>query len=182
MLEAADPAPVKIFAGVILTREPDVDQELRRVLQARWGELDAAFGPLPFELTDYYEAEMGTGLQRLFLAFEPLQLPDSITELKIAANQVEAAFLKPDGHRTVNVDVGYIDFHKVVLASTKPGPAKIYLRQGIWADMTLRYTHGQFEPFPWTFPDFADGRYDTFFAHIRTLYKTALRQDARTVR
>jgi len=178
MLELTAAGPVKIFAGVILKPDTDPASRLLETLQQAWGAVDAVYGPVPFDATDYYKTEMGSGLQRLFAAFEPLAPPEDLPSWKLRANAIEAESADADGRRCVNIDVGYLDFHKVVLASTKEGPAKVYLGRGIWADMTLRYAHGRFEPFPWTFPDFADGRYDAFFAHVRTLYKACLRHAA----
>jgi hypothetical protein len=171
--------PVKRFAGLILEPDPVLFARVSAALAAAWGRVDAAFGPVAFDATDYYEPEMGRGLERRFVAFEPAAPPEALPEWKHRAIAVEAEFAGPTGRR-VNIDVGYLDLHKVVLASTKEGPTKVYLGRGIWADMTLRYARGRFQPFPWTFPDFADGRYDAFFADLRRAYKAALRSSPGT--
>ena len=177
MLELREAAPVKAFAGLILSPGPDLALRTFEAMRAIWGPIDAAHGPVPFDLTDYYEAEMGPGLERLFAGFERLISPADLPEWKHRANAIEAEFAGAGGRRRVNIDVGYLDFHKLVLASTKEGPTKIYLDRGIWADMTLRYAGGRFEAFPWTFPDFADGRYDAFFLALRNRYRNARRAD-----
>ena len=41
---------------------------------------------------------------------------------------------------------------------------------GIYADLVARYAQGRYQSFPWTFPDFKDGRYDTELASLRGLY------------
>jgi hypothetical protein len=72
-----------------------------------------------------------------------------------------------EGNRSINLDCGYIDHHKIVLASTKAAGHKIYLDSGIYADIAARYTNGSYEPLPWSFPDFKDRRYGSEFQRMR---------------
>jgi hypothetical protein len=129
---------------------------------------------IPFEVTDYYQDEMGWGIQRIFLSFQRLIDPAGLADIKIDTNRIEDE-LAVDGRRKVNLDPGYMDVCKVVLASAKYNGQKIYLEKGIYADPTLHYQKGHFEPYPWSFPDFKDGRYESVFLRIRELYKVARR-------
>jgi hypothetical protein len=88
---------------------------------------------------------------------------------KIACIAIESA-LSQYAKRRVNLDIGYLDHNKLVLASVKSAGQKIYLREGIYADLVARYAEGRYQPFPWTFPDFEDGRYDTELHTLRELY------------
>ena len=76
----------------------------------------------------------------------------------------------------MNIDCGYIDYDKVVLASAKYNGNKIYLDYGIWADLTLFFEKGKFYPYPWSFPDFRSGMYDAVFVEMRTRYKLQRRE------
>ncbi len=172
MLELKKPRSVKLFAGVLLAESASWTEVVPRMV-SRWGERDLASDPFPFDFTDYYEAEMGPGLQRRFLAFSPLIRPEHLPRLKLQSNELEAELMK-EGKRTVNLDVGYLDLHKIVLASTKEGPHRIYLGAGIWADMALRYRNRRFEPLSWTFMDFKAGIYNSLFMEMRARYKRQL--------
>jgi len=176
MLKLQKPSPIKLFAGILLAKSAPWEQTLS-LLEKQWGSSDFIAAPLPFDFTNYYEPEMGRDLQRQFVSFGPLARAEDLPRYKLEANEIEVALLV-DNRRTVNIDVGYLDVHKIVLASTKEGPRRVYLGQGIWADLTLHYRKGAFHPFPWTFMDFKAGIYDATLLRMRELYKAQLHQCA----
>src|SRR5690606_861081 len=147
-----------------------------------WRSLEEAFGPIDykgdfaaFDFTDYYRDEFGEGLQRGFVSFRGLGLPDRLPDLKHAAARLETAW-SAGGKRVYNFDIGYMDPDKVVLASSKRAPAKLYLGDGVYGDLLLQYGKGRFEPMPWAFPDFQDGRYGKSLLVIRDKLKSEMRR------
>jgi hypothetical protein len=168
-MRPSEPDHVKLFVGVLYSDESLLERATG-LLSEQFGPLDYRSEPMPFEVTDYYQDEMGGPIQRIFLSFEELMDPGRLAEIKIKTNEIEEA-LAVDGLRKVNLDCGYMDVCKVVLASAKYNGQKIYLGQGIYADPTLRYEKGHFSPFPWSFPDFKTGQYERIFLRIRELYK-----------
>jgi hypothetical protein len=144
-------------------RPPD---EIFRSLEEVFGPVDYKGEFHPFDTTDYYAAEFGGDLWRGFASFRGLAAPDSLSGLKHRAAGLETAWSR-DGRRTWNVDVGYMDADKVVLASFKRGPLKLYVGNGVYADLLLKYAKGRFEPMPWSFADFKDGRYSRSLLAIR---------------
>lgn len=169
MLQLEDVAPVKIIVAALWNNDADWRQAVG-LLSEHWGHVDEQHSACKFSATDYYQPEMGKSIQRQLLAFENLTDPAALPDLKLTTNQLEEDFSR-GGSRTVNLDVGYLDLHKLVLASTKEGPQKIYMGKGIWADLTLLYRKGGFHPLPWTFPDFSDHLYDNFLLRTRARYK-----------
>ncbi|MBN1895745.1 DUF4416 family protein [bacterium] len=168
------PIPVKLFSGILYT-DPACLEKAVGILSSSFGPVDFTSRDFPFDRTDYYRSEMGSPIYRRFVSFEPLILPDEIARIKIVCNGIEAE-LAADGRRRVNLDPGYMDFDKVVLASAKYNGDKIYLRDGIWGDLTLRYTFKHFEPYPWSFPDFKSGAYLEVFGAVRRIYKKQMKQ------
>jgi hypothetical protein len=174
MAEPQLPDPVKLFVAALWADDTALAEAVR-LLEERWGACDFTGPDHPFDRTDYYAGEMGPELQRRLLAFAQLVPPESLVEAKLFCNEIEDR-LRGTGGRRVNLDVGYLDHNKIVLASAKPAGQKIHLGRGIHADLVGRYAHGRYEPFPWTFPDFRDGRYDPELGELRRRYLEQLRE------
>lgn len=176
--QAAD--PVKLIAAVLWSGAQELAHALAS-MQAIWGEFDYTGPDHPFDVTKYYEPEMGEDIKRRILSFARLTAPESIREAKLTCNELEHR-LSGGQSRRVNLDIGYLDHNKIVLASAKYAGQKIHLGDGIYADLVGRYRHGRYQPFEWTFPDFRDGRYDKELAEIRRIYLEQLRAFKRAVR
>jgi hypothetical protein len=166
--------PVKFLSAVLYAEGFDVEGRLFPALEHIFGEMDFKGNPHRFGGTDYYRDEMGAGLERLIVSFSPLGRPPEIVEKKLAVLSLEERF-EEGGCRRANIDPGYMDYFKIVLASFKEGPQKMYLGEGVYADPVLLYQDGCFVPLPWTFPDFKAGVYADELAAIRQIYKEARR-------
>jgi hypothetical protein len=151
-----------------------LDESLRLAAN-RWGKIDFQGPDRLFDSTHYYEPEMGPTLQRRIISFETLVPPESLTSAKLFCNELEQLTAEA-GRRKVNLDVGYLDHNKIVLASLKYAGQKIHLADGVYADLIARYESGCYRPFPWTFPDFNSGRYDEELRAIRGRYLAQLRR------
>ena len=176
MSEQGVPDPVKAFVA-LLSNDPQQTQQALDLLAQRWGALDSTISDERFDFahTGYYQKEMGPGLARSFAAFDALIDPGRLAELKNLCAEIEVQ-LSRQGDRRVNLDPGYLDYNKLVLASYKFGGQKIYLRDGVYADMVLLYDKGRFEPFLWTFPDFKGQDYEQVLQQLRRRYKQQRRE------
>jgi hypothetical protein len=163
-----EPLPVKYFIAVLF---PEAEKllQVKKELISRWGAFDFEGQDHPFDATDYYQPEMGTPLCRKLMSFARLYTPALIVSMKLECNDIENSFSRT-GKRTVNLDAGYLDHNKFILASAKEAGQKVYLDKGIYADLSGRYKEGKYRPFEWSFPDFKDGRYDGELLAIRKLY------------
>jgi len=158
------------FTGILLSEGYPIENVLK-VLQHHFGTLIQPSQPYKFNVTDYYTPEMGAGLTRYFVAFELLQEAFILPEMKQETIEIEHKHFTKGGNRIVNLDPGYLDSVKIVLASTKPGGHKIALSPTIYADMVLDYYKGQFRSFDWSFPDFKMGLYDNYFQMLRQTHR-----------
>jgi hypothetical protein len=178
--------PVKLFVG-LLGADMDLLKRTRQLLRRRYGDTDLESDVRPFDYTDYYESEMGPDLQRWFLAFETLIAPERLVEIKHETNALEAELaeqlLDPLISRPVNIDPGYLELGKLVLATTKDASHRLYLGRGIHAEVTLQYRSQGWHALPWTYPDYAAADFHPYFDQVRERLKqqrSAAHEDSRS--
>jgi hypothetical protein len=171
------PRAVNLICGLI-SSDPDLMARAIRFLVQSYGPTDGVSELWPFDDTDYYQAEMGPDLHRQFVSFEKLIDAGGIAAIKAHTNDLEARICHDCGltpnERPVNLDPGYLELSKLVLATTKNGSHRIYLRDGIYAESTLHYRDGRWTAWPWSYPDYASDRYHPFFEQVRQRYKAKL--------
>jgi hypothetical protein len=164
--------PVKLICGVLFNRDFDIqkaDDKLISIL----GPIDLKSPIFDFIFTDYYAPEMGSNLQKRFYSFERLVMPDMLPDIKNNTIKIEDGF-SIDGNRAVNLDPGYLEESKLVLASTKNFSHRIYLRDNIWAEVTMRYARGKWITHDWTYPDYSQELGIEFLSRARERYKEQL--------
>ncbi|HNR96274.1 MAG: hypothetical protein BWY10_00669 [Chloroflexi bacterium ADurb.Bin180] len=176
MGKAREPAPVKLIVSVF-TRDVTMLAVARGALGGLFGPVDYRSETLPFDNTSYYEREFGPNLVREILAFSTLIAPQELASVKLKTNELERTW-RVDSKRVVNLDPGYVTLGKLVLATTKDYSHRIYLGEGIYGEVTLKYEHGAFRAWEWTYPDYASAEYRAIFAAIRQLYAEQLRQES----
>lgn len=162
------PHPVKLFAAFIF-KEEAVLAKAKALLSKRFGAIEFESETKAFSHTRYYEEEFGAGLKRQFISFRKLIRPEQLADIKLTTNRIEAR-LSGDKKRTVNIDPGYIDLAKCVLASTKDYKHRIYAGKGIYTEVTLFFQGKTFQPWEWTYPDYRSPEYISILNSIRELY------------
>lgn len=160
--------PVKLIFGFIF-KEDSAYEKARAVLRRRFGDADLVSPVLDFVYTGYYEKEFGAGLKRVFVSFKRLIRPEDLPRIKVLTNRIEDKLTR-NSLRRVNIDPGYIDLAKLVLASTKDYNHRIYLGRGIYAEITLTYQGKTFRSWPWTYPDYRSSEYAGILNQIRQIY------------
>lgn len=148
--------PVQRFCG-ITARDPANRQWAIDRLSNLWGPVTVRSHGLPFDAGGYYRDQMGDDLQQELVAFGEPVAPDGLADWKHETNDLEsvAAQQKIDTvGRPINLDCGYITEAKFVLATTKNRSHRIYLRDGIFAEITLTYIGGRWRENKQTYPNY----------------------------
>ncbi|MFN3598944.1 MAG: DUF4416 family protein [Aquificaceae bacterium] len=117
-------------------------------------------------LQRYYGKEMGEGLYKRFISLKGLMRKEDLLNFKLWAMKREE-YYKRDKRRRLNIDVGYVDESHLILASSKKRGGRIYLGNGIYAEMEYLYLYGAFRPLYWTYGDYRDERVRGFFEAVR---------------
>lgn len=169
---------VKLIFGLLVTSESVRSQCLERLI-ADFGPLDRQSSVEPFTFTDYYCDEMGRTIHRQYLSAERLVDMGDLPAIKNKTNKIEIEMARVDEtgqrRRQANIDPGYVTQSKMVLATTKDYVHRVYLADGIFAEVTLFYRRPNgFQPYPWTYPDYARPEVCQFFDDVRKIYRRQL--------
>jgi len=168
------PQKVKLFFGFI-SKDEDLFLEIERILSKKFGPIDFTSKIIPFDYTGYYHDELGDGLKRKFISVKRLIAPEKLADIKLLTNKIENKF-SFHKKRRINIDPGYVSGGKLVLATTKDYGHRVYLGKGIFAEVTLFYQDGTFNPWPWTYPDYKTKDYIEIFNHLFKTYIGKLRK------
>ena len=173
MSKPSQALPVKLVFSIFASATGLINETIRK-LSALYGRPDFVSEQMPFDYTDYYHQEMGEALVRRFLSMEKLIRPDALPDVKIATNEIEEKS-SVNAHRQVNIDPGYLSQSHLILATGKGYSHRPYLRDGIYADLTLIYQGKKFCSLPWTYPDYADEQQLAMLSAIRSRYLLQLK-------
>jgi hypothetical protein len=173
MGQAHRPTPVKLMVS-LLSGHSELFGLAERALAERFGPIDYAGPLLPFAHTDYYAAEFGTDLLRRIVTLEELIDPGILADVKTWTNALEWQLAEGE-RRRINLDPGYLSAGKLVLATTKNHAHRVYLRDGIYAEVTLSYQRKAWHAWPWTYPDYGSAPYLEMMTALRARYMAQLR-------
>jgi len=161
-------SPVKfLFAATF--RDAELLADAVSTIVSEVGEIDHKSAVFLFDHTQYYAQEMGQNLSKQFMSFRTLRPFEFLVDLKHILIKLEEHY-STAGNRGVNLDPAYMELGKLVVASTKNFDHRIYLGEGIYGDVQLRYRKGTFVDNPWTYPDYKSAAANAFFHQVRETY------------
>jgi len=123
---------------------------------------------------DLNETSLKKNILGHFSVIEKMIERDRLSELKIWTNKLEAKYgerVDDFVFRKINLDPGILSLANLVLASTKDFSHRIYLRDGIFSEITLLYEKKMFKPLPWTYPDYTEPKVIDFLKGVRDTMK-----------
>jgi hypothetical protein len=163
----------KLVVGIMSSNLNFIEDAEHRLIK-KFGKTDFESPLYPFTHTDYYTEEMGEGLQKRFVSFSELVAVEDLPYIKIFTNDLERRTLK-DGNRQVNIDPGYLTHSQLILGTTKAYAHRIYLKEGIYAELTYICKKKKLQPLEWTYPDFKEPSIILFFQKVRERYLKQVR-------
>lgn len=173
MATPCEPKPV-LFLCALISRYDDAYNwgcsALENALEKQCGKIALRSEAFEHRETTYYESTMGPDLKKWFVVFAGRADSARLADWKLATNALEAEYAALGRHaepRPLNLDPGYVTEAKLVLATTKDRDHRIYLRDGIFAEVTLHYQAGQWRKHPWTYPDYQRPDFHAFFTRCR---------------
>lgn len=158
--------PAKLFMAVMHRPEFDPEPLLGRLAE-RYGTVDLRGAAHPFG-SGYYETEMGPGLVKFFVGFAAPVSQQRLARVKGETNELEVREADARG-RVCNLDPGLVTHYSVILATTKGYAHRIYLGEGIYAEVSLLFRGGTPQGLPWTYPDYRTAAAQEFFREARRL-------------
>jgi len=177
MWECKQPEPVKLIVGILAADEACLAQAIQGI-SAEMGRIDLSSQVWPFTQTHYYDQEIGPCILRQFVTLEHLVDPGALAQIKHQTNTLEqdmAQALAYPTPRPINLDPGYIEPSKLVLASTKNFSHRIYIGKNMYAEVTLIVDKGQWSALRYTFPDYRQSDYYAFFEEVRQRLRSQLK-------
>ncbi|MFQ6082394.1 MAG: DUF4416 family protein [Candidatus Aminicenantia bacterium] len=171
MAKAKPFTPVKLICGIIASRE-SIFHRAEKELYLNFGPIDFLSQLIPFEFTDYYQKQIGPGLQRKFVSFKDLIDPSKLSEIKLKTNYLEEKIKQElkSKKRVVNLDPGYLTPSALIIATVKNFTHRIPLQKGIYAHLELLFKKREIKTLDWTYPDFKTKEYQKILLEVRKIY------------
>lgn len=168
------PKPVLVICAIISRYDQAHEWACEKLARA-FGSIALRSTAFDHAETTYYQSTMGSNLKKAFVAFEELADSSNLADWKRRTNLLEVDYaslgLHPES-RPLNLDSGYITEAKLVLATTKDRDHRLYLRDGIFAEVTLHYQARAWKSHSWTYPDYQRADFQAFFTQCREYLRT----------
>ena len=169
------PLKVKLIISA-LTNDDELIEKVKIDLSKLFGEIEEVSEKFIFNHTKYYEPEMGENLFRRFIVFKNLKDREHIAYVKVQTNKIEEKY-SINNKRQINLDPGYISLENFILFTTKNYTHRIYLENGIYADLTLIFQNKNFQTLSWTYPDYSEEIIRNYLKIIRDRYREQLKKE-----
>lgn len=128
-------------------------KDLYKELEKNWGKTQFISEWLDFSHTDYYTKEMGSGLKRRLILFKEPAHQENLKNFKVRSWKIEEQY-SINNKRQINIDPGFLTMERFILLTGKNYSHRIYLGEGVFADLTFIHENGEFKTLSWTYSDY----------------------------
>lgn len=128
-------------------------KDLYKELEKTWGKTQLISEWLDFSHTDYYTKEMGSGLKRRLILFKEPADQENLKNFKVKSWEIEEKY-SINNKRQINIDPGFLTMERFILLTGKNYSHRIYLGEGVFADLTFVHENGEFTTLSWTYSDY----------------------------
>ena len=158
--------PVALVCAVLADSAETLAAAKERLIEC-FGSLHAASETYDFDFTSYYEAEMGAGLRKQLVCFAERIDPAELATVKAQTMALERTMSRGQCRRA-NIDPGLLSIESLVLATTKCAGHRICIAPQLYAEVTLLYQRGCYQPLEWTYPDYRSDAVQHFLLDMRS--------------
>ena len=139
-----------------------------------FGEIEVISDEYLFSHSIYYKEEMGDSLNKRFIVFKNMIERDYISDVKRITDNIEKEYLNND-KRNINIDPAILTLENFILVTNKNFTHRIYLKDGVFADLTLIYKKKKgYTELEWTYADYSSDETKKFLNKIRELFYNRL--------
>lgn len=174
MGEIKQPERAKLFCAIMYAESADIASVISD-LENAFGKVETRGEKYPFTYTDYYTPEFGGNLYKEMVVFGSTVEQEKLAEIKRFTNSVEEKYLAENGKRSINIDPGFVLPSKLILASTKDFSHRIYVGEGIYAEITFMFSRKGVRFLDWTYPDYRSSEVSGFFIKVREKYMSEMK-------
>lgn len=154
-----------IFASVLWSKSQFDISEFENVWNEKFG-ITEKFYPNFNPSFDYYQKEMGPDLERVIYFSDVKFSRQNLVMAKKWADEFEKKY-SLDSKRKINIDPGLLTLENMILSTGKPYAHRIYLGEGVYADLNYIYRNQTYQGLEWTYPDYCHEEKIAQFNKIR---------------
>lgn len=176
--EIKQPERAKLFCAIMYAEGFDIVLVISD-LEKTFGKVETRGEKYQFTFTDYYTPEFGENLYKEIVVFSGTVEQEKLAEIKRFTNSVEEKYLAENGKRSINIDPGFVLPSKLILASTKDFSHRIYIGDGIYAEITFMFSRKGVRFLDWTYPDYRSSEVTDFFIKEREKYMNEMKSGSK---
>ncbi len=166
---------VKLFFACTFHKDFDIRKFYKKLeCESNYGKIYKYSNEENFSnFSKYYEKEMGENLTKQIITFDKMFDIENLHRVKIRTNKMEEDYAISQS-RLINIDPGYVTLAKVLLFSTKDNIHRIYINDGIFSEITLKFRGNTFNPLESTYKDYRESSVINYFNSVRNDLKKVL--------